>query len=1017
MHRLHNELERLVRDDPKIFEFLESNCLDGIWFWDLERPEEEWMSPTFWRTLGYDPAEKQHLAAEWQGIINADDLKLAISNVEAHCADPSSPYDQIVRYTHKSGSTVWVRCRGFAIRDESGKPIRLLGVHTDITEMKAQEQARKERDASEIERFSRFAKTLDKLERVAKIGSWEVDLINSKVIWSEQTRLIHEVPDDFEPNLESGIHFYEEGESRELITAAVQHAIETGVGWDLELPIITATNKRIWVRAQGEAEFEGGQCVRLFGVFQDISDRYAYEQELREANMIAERASALKSEFLANMSHEIRTPMNAVLGLSQILTRENHYPLEVVQHARKIVRAGQSLQGLLNDILDLSKIESGKLSLSPMPMRFSEIEQNLALLMSSSAQEKQIELIISPFSESETLFVADQMRIEQVLVNLLSNAIKFTDQGFVSLSIRALSGTSSSGSRRVECKVTDTGIGMSQEQTAKVLDPFSQADSSITRRFGGTGLGLTIAQRLLGLMDSSLTIVSEPGEGTSVSFVLELEVDPSEVTAERYDTAHKDSIGVLVVDDHDIARDAICETASAIGWEPTAVNGGADALLVYNQMQQENRSPDLILLDWMMPDINGLSVAREIKQRARAAGESRTPTIIMVTAYDQAQVEKSPDAQCVDLVLNKPVTAAALREARAALVEARSMSIHPPATSTSGRLAGKSLLVVDDNLFNRDVAKTIFEGEGAVVFLTEDGKQAINWLSRPGNRVDAVIMDVQMPVMDGLEATRALRSDTRFEGLPIIGMSAGAYQSDIDAALAAGMDAYITKPMNIHTAVLTLQQHLGIEVSLGQPGVAEQIERRQVSDNLLFDRDAALETFGNDSKVAEYLQRFLSEVGPQLPHQEMPLESLQKAALHRLKGTAASLHLKRLTKSLQTLEDKVIEDSLHTDDLLRFVAVWQETEADLRAFVKTHGPTTEPQIGVGVEQQPLTTNELCALEFTLESYNPDVVRVVLDPLLAGRRHPRLVEVRGAVDTFDFTRAGEIVQQLLKEVSV
>jgi len=1011
LNRLQAELEELVRTDATIFNFLESSCLDGIWFWDLENPEEEWMSPNFWRTLGQEPAEKKHLASEWQDLIDPDDLQLAFANFEAHCADPSHPYDQIVRYRHQNGSTVWVRCRGVVIRDAQGKPVRMLGVHTDISELKRQEQRRIDRDTVELQRRSKFARTLEQLERVAMIGSWEVDLVASKVLWSKQTRLIHEVSDEFEPDLNTGINFYEEGASRERITLAVQRAIETGEGWDLELTIITAKGKRIWVRAQGEAEFEFGQCVRLFGVFQDISDRYAYEQELRDAYEVAERASTLKSEFLANMSHEIRTPMNAVLGLSQLLTKESQYPSDVVSHARKIVRAGQSLQGLLNDILDFSKIESGKLSLSPMPMRFSEIEQNLALLMSSSAKEKQIELIISPFDDAETLFVADQMRIEQVLINLLGNAIKFTLAGFVALRIRSVNTQQRPGFRTIECRVTDTGIGMSEKQISQVLDPFNQADSSITRRFGGTGLGLTIAQRLLELMGSYLQISSEEGKGTSVSFTLELELDPSESQPASDDLHTQQAVNVLVVDDHDLARDAICDTARAVGWQPTAASGGEEALTTYRRLNSSQAVPDLILMDWMMPDLDGLSVARKLKTLAHEQGAARAPTIIMVTAYDQAQVETSPDAQYVDLILNKPITASALREARAALVESRSAGQETLPIPTY-RLAGRTLLVVDDNLFNRDVAKTVFEGEGATVFLVEDGAQAISWLERPGNTVDAVLMDVQMPVMDGLEATRRLRNDERFSGLPIIGMSAGAYQTDIEAAMEAGMDAYITKPMNIQFAVATLLQHFGVDV---EPSRVVPVQETQPDSELLFDSAAALQIFSSEERVVNYLQRFLHEVGPQLPTVNTDLESLSKSDLHRIKGAAATIHLRKLAQALQNLEDRVVASEVTLSDLKTLVEVWEDTRQEIESKV---GAPKEPEgSGAGTDtqlRQP-TKTELSALELTLGSFNPEVVRVVLKPLITLSGDKRLQEVDGALDKFDFIQAGGIVEQLLNEV--
>ncbi|MEE4202987.1 MAG: PAS domain-containing protein, partial [Halieaceae bacterium] len=213
-HRLRQELDQLLREDTKIFDFLESSTLDGMWFWDLENPEEEWMSETFWRTFGYDPSEKQHLASEWQDMINPDDLALALENFNAHCADPNHPYDQIVRYRHKDGSTVWVRCRGMAIRDESGKPIRMLGAHTNITGLKALEQSTFQRIEHENKILDHQNRVRERLERIANIGTWELEVETSGLYWSDQIKRIHEVPEDYVPTLESGISFYAPGESQ-----------------------------------------------------------------------------------------------------------------------------------------------------------------------------------------------------------------------------------------------------------------------------------------------------------------------------------------------------------------------------------------------------------------------------------------------------------------------------------------------------------------------------------------------------------------------------------------------------------------------------------------------------------------------------------------------------------------------------------------------------------------------------------------------------------------------------------
>ena len=265
MNYLRKELYQLIKTDESIFDFIQESSLDGLWYWDLENMEEEWMNPKFWTTLGYDPAEMPHKAAAWQDIIHPEDLELAKENVGKHLANPNYPYDQVVRYQHKQGHTVWIRCRGLAVRDKLGKPVRMLGAHTDITAEKRKEQL------------------LTETNRVARVGAWEVDFVNNTMFWSDVTKEIHEVPLDYQPNLETGINFYKEGKSREIITHCVNEAMENGTPWDVELQIVTAKQKEIWVRAIGDADFQNGVCRRIYGVFQDINEKKLASQQLRQS--------------------------------------------------------------------------------------------------------------------------------------------------------------------------------------------------------------------------------------------------------------------------------------------------------------------------------------------------------------------------------------------------------------------------------------------------------------------------------------------------------------------------------------------------------------------------------------------------------------------------------------------------------------------------------------------------------------------------------------------------------------
>ena len=269
IHPLHRELLELIKNDESFFSFVEQSALDGMWLWDLTCPKHKWMSENFWKTLGYEPAEKQHLASEWQNIIHPDDLSLVKENIQKHCDNPSHPYDQVVRYTHKSGQTMWMRCRGVALRNKEGKAIRMLGSHVDVTDIKKQAIALQKR-----------TQTFEELENTANIGIWDLDLEKNTIWWSRQTKRIHEVPDDYEPNLTTGINFYKEGESRRIITNAVEQGIQHGIPYDAELELVTAKGRTIWVRAIGKPEWAGNKCIRMFGVFQDITSSKRLKMQL-----------------------------------------------------------------------------------------------------------------------------------------------------------------------------------------------------------------------------------------------------------------------------------------------------------------------------------------------------------------------------------------------------------------------------------------------------------------------------------------------------------------------------------------------------------------------------------------------------------------------------------------------------------------------------------------------------------------------------------------------------------------
>jgi signal transduction histidine kinase/DNA-binding response OmpR family regulator len=525
--------------------------------------------------------------------------------------------------------------------------------------------------------------------------------------------------------------------------------------------------------------------------FRDTTAQKLADRTLEAALRVAEAATEAKSGFLAHMSHEIRTPMNAIIGLAYLLEKAG-LSQESEKLAHKIAVAGRSLLSIINDILDFSKIEAGKIELEHVPFSLGAVLDNLATIMSVNVGSKDIELIITPPETRVDRLLGDPLRLEQILINLVGNGIKFTDKGHVELNVTASSETDQTITLRFA--VRDTGIGIAADKQGEIFQPFSQAENSTTRHFGGTGLGLTISRRLVAIMGAEMGVVSEPGSGSEFSFSLTFERAPT-TQLSAPEMAHLD---VLIADDNPIAREALRRTAIALGWDPKIVDSGEAAL--DNIVKNTGHNPyKVIVLDWKMTGMDGLATANAIREAVHP--EELGLIIIMVTAYSTEELLASADSGMADAVLTKPVTPSNLYNAVASARMARFGVGKVEAVRQTERLDGLRILIVDDTEINREVAMRIFVSEGAQVALANDGRQAVDWLLTHADEIDIVLMDVQMPVMDGLTATRLIRTLPAISGLPVIALTAGAFKSQEEDALAAGMTGFLSKPFDVDGAI------------------------------------------------------------------------------------------------------------------------------------------------------------------------------------------------------------------------
>ncbi|MEI8159197.1 MAG: response regulator, partial [Burkholderiales bacterium] len=657
--------------------------------------------------------------------------------------------------------------------------------------------------------------------------------------------------------------------------------------------------------------------------------------ELIQATEAAQSASLSKSQFLANMSHELRTPMNAILGMLTLL-RKTELTTRQADYAAKSDGAARSLLGLLNEILDFSKIEAGKMTLDPHPFAVDQMLRDLSVILSTSVGEKPVEVLFDIDPLLPRHLVGDAMRLQQVLLNLGSNAIKFTAQGEVVLSIKVMLCTDDVVT--VQFSMRDSGIGIAPENQARIFGGFTQAESSTTRRFGGTGLGLVISQRFVALMGGELELESALGKGSRFYFTVTLPVVAVTDEQERQrmqDRAEGASWRTLVIDDNPTAREVLAHMGQSLGWQVDLAESGEQALQMLQQRSAQGIHYQAIFVDWSMPGMDGWQTSEHIRdlqaKQLKAGDTHNAPVVVMVTAHGRETLsQRSPAQQALlDGFLVKPVTASILFDA---VIDARSSHDHPhpshvTAQSTVRRLDGMRLLLVEDNLNNQQVARELLTDEGALVQVANHGQEAVEAIAASDPAFDVVLMDLQMPVMDGFAATRVIRNDLGLTTLPIVAMTANAMASDREACLAIGMNDHVGKPFDINDLVRVLRNQVqwgsvlaapaGAALALGQ-GVVQAAAAAGV------DLSAALHRLGGKQEVyRRMLTTFVKDL------QTMP-EQLQdfaqspqaggtatdaKRLLHTLKGLAATLGAMALSAEAATAE-KVLAASPGADQAL-----------------------------------------------------------------------------------------------------
>ena len=798
----------------------------------LVSPEGRWLkvNRALCELVGYSEAEL--LTRTFQDITHPDDLETDLENVRRLIAGEILSYQMEKRYVHARGHFVTILLNVSLVRDAQEEPRYFISQIQDITSHKAADLERKQTENALRESNEKFHLLADNITDAFWIRSPDMRKVHYvspafERIWGRPT-------DDLYANPHLWADFTHP-EDRERVLALFAALKEDAPSLDVEYRIVRPDGEIRWIRARGFQVRDGaGTLIRLTGIVTDITERQRAAEALRtslaeisftnralQAEIVerkyaedaADAANRSKSEFLANMSHEIRTPLNGVIGMAELALGTPLDP-EQREYLDMVKSSGESLLTVINDILDFSKIEAGKLTVDLIPFDLSGCLATTLKLLAGRAHEKGLELLYDIRPDVPTALVGDPNRLRQIVTNLIGNAIKFTEHGEVVLTVQAE--TQTDRDAMLLFSVSDTGIGVPQDQQEAVFKPFVQADGSTTRKYGGTGLGLAISSNLVALLGGRMWLESESGKGSTFHFTVAFDLQEASVPGAKASVAqlaHLRDMPVLVVDDNAVNRRILEATLRRWHMQPVLAESGRAGVAAMQARKLAGTPFPLVLLDAHMPDMDGFSMAEAIKGDPALA----KATLMMLTSAGQ----QGDGAHCRALgiagYLMKPISQAELLEAILVVLGKRSDGpdrLHV-VTRHSLREGRRKLriLLAEDNVVNQKVAARLLEKRGHTVVVVGNGKAALAALdgAGPGSaRFDLVLMDVQMPEMDGFEATGLIRERETSTGahLPIIAMTAHAMKGDEERCLAAGMDGYTSKPVQVEELFATIDRVL-----------------------------------------------------------------------------------------------------------------------------------------------------------------------------------------------------------------
>jgi two-component system, sensor histidine kinase and response regulator len=915
------ELEHKAAHESALIERLNvTTKAAGIapWEFDIKTNCFSWHGPRP-PCFGMDDVPLQDYFREILTIVLPEDRDIMLGAPLKAIESNADYYEYVFRVRGIDGEVHHMRNYARIMRNKHGKLRYVVGVTADVTrDVLATEMLKKR-----AEENRRLVDQVNIATESAGISSWELDLVTRRYLWIENPieSLAHLIDGgDVEVDkLQSHVLAADRALMREAVAAALA---DRSNRISLRYRVLAADGSMVHVQNFGRLILDDhGAPSRLLGVSWDVSKEVAASELLRQQTEAAQAASRAKSHFLANVSHEIRTPMNGIIGMTGLLIET---PLDRTQrdYAETIRSSADSLLTVINDILDFSKIEAGKLELESIELDLRANIEDIGSMMAFQAAIKGLELIINVEPGIPKRVLGDPQRLRQCLVNLVNNAIKFTKNGEIVIEVRAEADGNGRSSTYFE--VRDTGIGIPENTLATLFQPFVQADSSTTRHFGGTGLGLSIVRRLVELMGGEIGVLSE--EGTGSKFFFRLPLKAVDTATPEPQAAAPLGGHILVVDDNLTNRRVLTSQLMHAGYSVTSVAGGALALDALRQAIASQHPFDMVITDFQMPDMDGAMLGERIMNMPELADVR----LVMLTSLDRHGDTPRLAALGFAAYLTKPVRARELLDAVARVMGGGprqwQMDTQPMITlnmltqSAAQRRFGGEVLLVEDNFVNQKVAVKFLERLGCTVQVASNGAEGIAAYRK--QRFDMILMDVQMPVMDGMTATRMIRALETDKHVPIIALTANAMSGDRERCEAAGMDGYLTKPIEVER-LRSLLEKFGLERSEAAATPAAPIAAAQapaapqapaIVESIAADHMPApvdLRGFrdvtgGDDAFAQELAAAFITGGDAQLTEIAAAIKDCDRAALaratHKLRGACANIHAISLLAIAQRLE-------------------------------------------------------------------------------------------------------------------